>query len=128
MKRTILIAGLAFLGVAPLAGQDAPRPYRYRVETPYRDLGRMGREFGRMGREYARLYTRDWARQWSRNDFGRSYRHYYRDMGRNWSRMGREFRGRDFGRMGREFGRMGHDLMRDDLRFRMRRHPRQGDI
>ncbi len=135
MKRTMLIAGLALFAAAPLAAQDAPRTYRYRIEAPYRDFGRMGREYGRMGREYARLYTRDWARQWSRNDFGRSYQRYYRGMGRNWSRMGREFRGRDYGRMGREFGRMGReygrmgrDMRRDDIRFRVRHHHRRGDI
>lgn len=135
MKRTILIAGLALMGTAPLAAQEAPRHYRYRIEAPYR-------EYGRMGREYARLYSRDWARRWSRNDFGRSFQRHSRDMGRNWSRMGREFRsrdygrmgrdygrmGREFGRMGREHGRMGRDMMRDDMRFRVRHHPRSGDI
>lgn len=120
MRYTILIAGLAFLAAAPLTAQDAPRYYRYRIEAPYR-------EYGRMGREYARLYSRDWARQWSRNDVGRSYRRYSMDMGRNWGRIGRELRSRDYGRMGREYGRMGRE-MRDDMRFRMRRHPRRGDI
>jgi hypothetical protein len=84
MNRILTLAALALSASLPLAAQEeAPRHqhYRYRVETPYRDFGRMGREYGRMGREYgrmgreyARMYSRDFSRQWSRQDFGRGFR------------------------------------------------------
>jgi len=129
MNRILTLAALTLSASLPLAAQEeAPRPqhYRYRVESPYRDygkmgreFGRMGREYGRMGREYARMYSRDFSRQWSRQDFGRGFRNFSRDMTRSFGRMGREFRGSDWSRMGREWGRMGRE-------FHMR--PRRGDI
>ena len=51
------------------AGGGAPPRYRYRIESPYRDFGRMGREFGRMGREYGRI-GREYGRKYGR-EYGR---------------------------------------------------------
>lgn len=121
MTRILVFAALSLVASANLAAQEeGPRHYRYRIESPYRDFGRMGREFGRMGREYgrmgrefARMYSRDWSRQWRGREFSREFRNFSRDMRRNWSR--------DWSRMGREFQWRGNG-------YTWRMHPRRGDI
>ena len=128
MKSMFLVAALALSASLPLVAQEeAPPHYRHRVrvESPYRDFGRMGREFGKMGREYGRMgrefgriygreygrigreyarYGRNWSRQWRGQDFGPGLRKFSHDVSRNW---------------GREWSRMGRG-------FHMR--PRRGDI